>query len=108
MVAQAATTPGHALKVGYNRKMTQSAEACRLEGMVFTPLVAETLGGWHESAVEQVKKLGSALARHTGQEESDKIRHLYQGLAVRLAKGNASLFLNRIPAFPDPEIDGDE
>jgi hypothetical protein len=31
-----------------------------LEGMVFTPLgaVAETLGGWHESAVVQVKKLG--------------------------------------------------
>ena len=108
LVAQAAATPGHALNVAYNRKMTQSAEACRLEGMVFTPLVAETLGGWHESAVEQVKKLGSALARHTGQEESDKIRHLYQGLAVRLAKGNASLFLNRTPAFPDPEIDGDE
>ena len=61
--------------------------------------------GWHESAVEQIKKLGSALARHTGQEESDKIRHLYQGLAVRLAKGNASLFLNRTPAFPAPKID---
>ena len=88
--------------------MTQSAEACRLEGMVFTPLVAETLGGWHEIAVEQIKKLGSALARHTGQEESEKIRHLYQGLTVRLAKGNASLFLNRTPAFPTPDIDGDE
>ena len=77
-------------------------------GLVLTPLVAETLGGWHESAVEQIKKLGSALARHTVQEESDKIRLLYQGLAVRLAKGNASLFLNRTPAFPAPEIDEDE
>ena len=33
LVAQAATTPGHALNVAYNRKMIQSAEACRL----FTP-----------------------------------------------------------------------
>ena len=107
-MAQAATNPGHALKVAYNRKMNQSAEACRLEGLVFTPLVAETLGGWHESAVEQIKKLGSALARNTGQEESDKIGHFYQGLAVRLAKGNASVFLNRTPVFPAPEIDGDE
>ena len=108
LVAQAATTPGHALTVAYNRKMTQSAEACRLEGIVFIPMAAETFGGWHESAVLQVKKLGSALARHTGQEESDKIRHLYQGLAVRLAKGNAALFLNRTPAFPAPDIDGVE
>ena len=69
--------------------------------------MAEPLGGWHESAVEQIKKLSSALARHTGQEESDKIRHLYQGLAVPLVKGNASLFLNRTPAFPTPEIDGE-
>ena len=44
-------------------KQLANQEACRLEGMVFTPLVAETLGGWHEIAVEQIKKLGSALAR---------------------------------------------
>ena len=99
-MAQAETNPGHDLKVAYNSKMNQSAEACRLEGMVvFNPLLAETLGGWHESAVEQIKKLWSALDRNTGQEESDKIRQLYQGLAVSLAK--------RTPAFPAPEIDGD-
>ena len=31
-----------------------------------------------------------------------------ENMAVRLAKGNASLFLNKTPAFPAPEIDGDE
>ena len=37
-VAQAATTPGHALTTAYNRKMTQVGEACRREGIVFIPM----------------------------------------------------------------------
>ena len=41
-----------------------------------------------------------ALARQTGQEESEAIRHL--------AKGNAALLLNRVPNFPSPDIDGQE
>jgi hypothetical protein len=76
--------------------------------MVFIPLVVETLGGWEEQDDVQIKRLGAALARQTGQDESDKIRHVFQSLAVRLAKGNAALFLNRTPSFPNPEIDGQE
>ena len=70
------------------------------------PMPVETLGGWHEQSALQVKKIGSALARHTGQEESEAIRHLAQRLSVLLAKGNAALLLNRSPTFPSPEIDG--
>ena len=92
----------------FNVKMTKHGEACRREGMVFIPLVVETLGGWEEQADVQIKRLGAALARQTGQEESDKIRHVFQSLAVRLAKGNAALFLNRTPSFPNPEVDGQE
>ena len=62
--------------------------------------------GTHERAVVQVKNLGSALTKHTGKEESDKIIH--QGMAVHLAKGKALLFLNRTPAFHTPEVDRDE
>ena len=54
----------------------------------------------------KVRKIGSALARHTGQEESEAIRHLGQRLSVLLVKGNSALILNRTPTFPDPEIDG--
>ena len=79
-----------------------------MAGMVFIPMVVETLGGWQESAVVQLKKLGAALARQTGEEESEKIRHLYQRLAILLVKGNASLFLNRLPTHPSPMIDGTE
>jgi hypothetical protein len=61
---------------------------------------------WHEQTVSQVKKVGSALARHTEQEESEAIRHLAQRLSILLAKGNSALLLNRIPTFPDTETDG--
>ena len=50
----------------------------------------ETLGGWHEATEMQVKKLASAQARQTGEDQSDATRHLYQKLAVLLAKGSAA------------------
>jgi hypothetical protein len=93
LVSRAATTAGNALTYAYNRKMT---EACRVAGLVFIPMPMETLGGWHKKTVEQVRKIGSALARHTGQEESEAIRHLGQRLAVLLAKGNAALSLHQM------------
>ena len=72
---------------------------CRLAGMVFVPfLVVETLGGWEEQAVLQIKKVGAALARQTGQDEGEKQRHLFQRLAVLLAKDNSALFWNRMPS----------
>ena len=95
-------------KVRFREKMTKHGEGCRLAGMVFIPMVVETFGGWEESAVAQLKKLGAALARHTGEEESEKIRHLYERLAILLVKGNAALFLNRLPNHPSPLIDGSE
>ena len=106
LVAQAANSPGHALTHAYNRKMQGTGEACSKEGMVFIPLPVETLGGWHERAVQEIKKLGAALARQTGQEESEAVRHLFQRLSVLLVRGNAALFLNRTPSFPDPQVDG--
>ena len=36
-------------------------------------LPVENLGGWHDQTVSLVKRLGSALARQTGQEESEAI-----------------------------------
>ena len=41
----------------------------RREGIQFLPVVVETLGGWQEGAVKQVKKLAAARARHSIQEE---------------------------------------
>ena len=49
-------------------------------GIAFFPLVAESLGGWHSCAEREVRKLGSALARHTGQLEGEAIGHLWAGV----------------------------
>ena len=50
--------------------------ACQAEGQVFQPVPIEVLGGWHEDGVQVVKRVGQALARSTGQEENEVVRHL--------------------------------
>ena len=104
-VAQAAQTPGHALSIAHKRKMDKSWQPCHLQGIVFIPLAVESLGAWHKAAIVEVKKLGSALARHTGEDESTTIRHLFQQLSIALMKGNAALLNNRNPGSGD---EGDE
>jgi len=104
-VARAATTPGHAASEAYDRKMRLAAEGCRRQGLVFIPLAMESLGGWHEAAVAEVK-LGSALARHTGQLEGEAVSHLFQKLSILLVKGNAAMVNNRVPDQLHPSLDG--
>ena len=77
--------------------MAAVAEDCHKQGINFIPMVAECLGGWHDDAVHQVKKLGGALARNTGQEEQEAQQQLWQKLSTLLMKGNAALFSNRVP-----------
>ena len=36
---------------------------------MFLPRPVESLGGWHPEAAQQVKKIGAAKARKTGEEE---------------------------------------
>ena len=48
----AANTQGFALQVGEQRKMAVHNEACQAEGVSFIPMVAESLGGWSEEAIQ--------------------------------------------------------
>ena len=98
MLARAAAEPGYAVEEAYKRKMSDSAEDCRREGITFLPMAAESLGGWHPVAVQQGDKLASALARHTGEDERVTSRNFWQRLGVTLQKGNTALVLNRTPA----------
>ena len=75
--ARAATTPGHAMTVAYENKCRIAEELCREQEIAFIPVVAESLGGWHQVALDQFRKLGSALARHTGQDEGEKVEARY-------------------------------
>jgi sirohydrochlorin ferrochelatase len=66
VLVKAAAEAGYATEAAYKKKMADSAEDCRREGIVFLPLAAESLGGWHPVAVQQVDKLASALAATRG------------------------------------------
>ena len=105
-MAQAATTPGHALTFAYERKIRGAEEACRRQGIAFIPLAAESFGGWHGVGEREMRKLGAALARHTGQDEGEAVHHLWGRLGVLLQRGNAAILGNRIPSFPPPHVDG--
>ena len=105
-LAQAALDPGHALQFAYDRKVRGAAEDCQRQGISFLPLVVESMGGWHATAERQVKKLGSCLARHTGQSEGEAISHLWGRLGILLQRGNAAILGNRVPSYPEPAIDG--
>ena len=102
----AANTAGHALNHAYGRKMNGAHEECRRQGIAFLPIVAETFGGWHPEAGREVKKLGAALARHTGQEEGEAVSHIWSRMGILLQRGNAAILGNRIPALPGALSDG--
>ena len=75
--------------------------ACSREGVCFVPLVVESLGAWHKTGVAQIKKLGSAKARHTGEEEGQEISRLFQKLSIALMRGNSALLNNTMPMQED-------
>ena len=84
---------------GYRRALPGAGDS-------LIPIVAESLGGWHQVALEQFRKLGSALARHTGQEEGEKVDHLLKRVSILLQKGLSAMLLNRVPGHPAAEVDG--
>ena len=77
-IERAANEPGFALQYRWQQKWNKYGEACRAEGITFMPLVVETLGGWEDGASQVIKKLGQALARATGQEDSEVVNHLLE------------------------------
>ena len=92
------------------RKLRETAEDCRREGLVFLPFAVETLGGLHQGAVTQVKLLASALARCKGLEEGEVTGQLFGRLSLTLMKANALMISTRRQDadFPLPQLDGIE
>ena len=54
-VARAAVTPGHAMAVAYDAKMSGAFHLCRQENIAFIPIVAESLGGRHPAATAKFR-----------------------------------------------------
>ena len=96
----AASTQGHALRVGEERKTAAHHAASRFVGVVFIPLVVKSLGGWSEKAVHNISRIGRLLALRTGAQLSVSMRHLFQRLAISLWRGNATMWSQRLPTLP--------
>ena len=96
------------MNVAYNRKMAGAWDQCRAANIAFIPIVAESLGGWHQVAVDQIKKLARCLATHTGQGIEESTAHLFTRLSTVLVRGCVEMVLNRSPTFASPEIGGSE
>ena len=47
-----------------------------------------------------MERLGAALARKSGPEEEEAVRHLWGKLGMLLQRGNAAILANRVPSFP--------
>ena len=64
----------------------------------------------HHLAVNQFKRLGAALARHTGADEREVASQLMQRISLHLMRGNAAMITSRRPDvdFLPPEMDGVE
>ena len=103
--AGAASTLGYALHVGEERKMAAHAEACRSVGVHFVPIVAETLGGLSEVAIDTIRSIARLQGQRLGIPPPDSTRHLFQRLAISLWKGNATLWIRRQPTRP-AAVDG--
>jgi hypothetical protein len=105
---RAAAEVGSAAERRHRDKMTKYFRDCDREGIQFFPIVVEALGGWHSDAAAAVSKLARQLASHTGREEEETTRHLFQRLSLLLMRGNAALILNRTPIHVAAEVDGDQ
>ena len=96
------------MAVAYNAKISGAFHLCCQENIAFIPIVAESLGGWHPVAVDQIKKLARCLAMHTGQAIEASTAHLFTRLSTVLVRGCLEMVLNRTPTYPSPEIGGTE
>ena len=99
---------GHPRRVNPSRTMginAAHAEECRSIGISFVPMVVESLGGWSESAIHTITAIGRLQGQRLGIPPAECTRHLFQRLAISLWKGNANLWLRRLP-YLSAEVDG--
>ena len=105
-VAEAASTPGHALEVGVQRKLSSHLSACREAGVDFVPVVSETLGGLAADTITTIRSIGDAISQRSNPlDPSTCTIQLFHRFAIALWRGNACLWLHRQPPLP-PSVDG--
>ena len=99
LIRQVAEDGGRAVEHAQKEKIRKYQERCSSEGLEFVALAVDTYGGWHPAALVVLSKLGRQLARATGREEGETVRHLRQRLSVVLVRDNMNMLLSRAPVM---------
>ena len=97
-IGQAAAVAGQALALAKRRKLARHHSECHGNGIIFSPLAVETLGGWDAEAVEHIDDIARFQSLRSS--NPDARRHLWQRLGITLQRGNAALFARRRPTQP--------
>ena len=104
--AESAVTKGVAMEGAKQGK--RQTYGGQLEGnMVFRPVAFETFGGWDDDSALICRRIASILARNQGKNEGQQIMYLIQRVAMAIQKGNATMFISRLPEVESELIDGD-
>ena len=90
-VSNLAQTALRVAREGERVKIFKYEAESKAMGMEFTPFSIETLGGWGPAAQRLVKELADHAARHTSYSKTEALRHLVQGIALAVQRGNAFL-----------------
>ena len=97
-MASAARTAGAAATQYEDAKRVvflDTAAVCTAQGISFTPLVAETSGGWGPTGLKTISKLAIRTALISEQSASMVFSQLLEGLCVAIRRANARAVLKR-------------
>ena len=102
-LAEAASTPGHALQVGVHRKLVSILSACRSVGVEFVPIVIETLGDLSEDTISTIRAIGRAVGQRSGTSDPSRTsKQLCGRVAIALWRVTPVCGYTGIQPFPLP------
>ncbi|HYN44590.1 MAG TPA: reverse transcriptase domain-containing protein [Candidatus Limnocylindrales bacterium] len=95
---KAASEPGYTAKKYAEVKRSKYADAlARDESVLFTPIIAETFGGWNKEAYDLFANLASwLLPRDPAASKPLILSRLFQRASIILQRGNARMLLSRL------------
>ena len=78
------------------KKKTKYSQACTQKGMMFVPLVVDSLGAWGDEAIQVIKKIAGGLAARGDEHSEEQSRRIFQRLSVSLQRRNGAMFVDRM------------
>jgi hypothetical protein len=84
------------------REHLQTATACRAQGLLFIPVVAEPSGGWGPSGLAALKHIAKVSEGSGARAPGTALREFLQQLCVAIRRADARAVLRRLGEPPPP------